>query len=373
MKGSFHLMTFAGIDVGLHYTWLIIFALITWSLATGFFPQVYPGWDTATYWITGGLASILLFVSVLIHEIAHSLVARGKGMSVTSITLFIFGGVSNLEDEPPKASTEFLMSVVGPLSSLILAGVFWAILLAVPSATSPLGAMLTYLALINAILAGFNLLPAFPLDGGRVFRSILWGSTGNLMKATNIAATVGKMFAWALIGIGVFQLFGGNILGGIWMGFIGWFLANAADSSRRETTMRHQLANVKVRDAMSAEPPAIDPDMPVSELVRDIFRRRFGRAVPVCEDGQLSGIVTLTDVKELPPDKWEHTPVRDILTRDPLYHVKPDDDLATALELITKHDVNQVLVLREGQCAGIVSRADILDYLSLKRELRKKK
>lgn len=373
MKGSFHLIKLAGIDVGLHYTWLIIFALITWSLATGFFPQVYPGWDTATYWITGGLASVLLFVSVLIHEIAHSLMARSKGMTVTSITLFIFGGVSNLEEEPPKASTEFLMSVVGPLSSLVLAGVFWALLLAVPSPRSPLGALLTYLALINAILAAFNLLPAFPLDGGRVFRSILWGSTGNLMKATNIAATVGKAFGWALIAAGVVQLFGGNVLGGIWLGFIGWFLGGAADASRRETTVRHQLANAKVKDAMSAEPALIDPNMPVSELVLNIFRRRYGRAVPVCEDGQLSGIVTLTDVRGLPPEQWEHTPVRNILTKGPLHYVRPDDDLTTALDLITKYDVNQVLVLREGQCAGVVSRADILDYLSLKRELRRKK
>jgi Zn-dependent protease len=199
MRSSLRLFRIAGIDIGVHYTWIFIFLLISWSLAQGFFPQQYPGWDTFSYWITGILAALVLFASVLLHELAHSLVARARGMPVNSITLFIFGGVSNLEEEPEKPRAEFAMAIVGPLTSLALAGIFWGLTQTVENQDSPLAAMLSYLALINLVLAVFNLMPGFPLDEGRVLRSILWGTTGSLRKATDIAATVGRLFGWGLI------------------------------------------------------------------------------------------------------------------------------------------------------------------------------
>lgn len=370
MRSSFRLVRIAGIDIGFHYTWIFLFILVSWSLAQGFFPQSYPGWNMATYWITGVIAALLLFVSVLLHELAHSLVARARGMSVNSITLFIFGGVSNLEEEPHKPRIEFTMSIVGPLTSLVLGGIFWGLLHVVQNQHSPLAATLSYLALINVILAAFNLIPGFPLDGGRVLRSIIWGYTGSLDKATNRAATVGRFFGWAFIAYGLFELLTGNFLGGIWIAFIGWFLSSAADASRQEVTMRQQLAGIRVKDIMNVSQETINPKTPIAEVVRDIFRKHHGRAVPVCDNNHLVGIVTLTDVKELPQDRWAGTPVEDIMTREPLFTVRPEDDLNSAMKLIAQHDINQVLVLQEGQCAGLLSRADIIRYLQLRQELK---
>jgi Zn-dependent protease/CBS domain-containing protein len=369
MKSSLRLFRIAGIDIGIHYTWILIFVLLSWSLAQGFFPQLYPGWDTVTYWITGLVAALLLFGSVLVHELAHSLVAQARGMTVRSITLFIFGGVSNLEDEPEKPKTEFVMSIVGPLSSLALAGIFWGLLHLVGDRQSPVAATFSYLALINALLAGFNLLPGFPLDGGRVLRAILWNKTGNLVKATNIAATVGRFMGWGFIAFGLFQVFAGNFIGGIWFALIGWFLSSSAEASRREVTLREQLSGVQVKEVMTINPVHISPDTSVTELVGNVFRKQHGRAVPVCENDKVVGIVTVTDVKELPQEKWAGTAVKEIMTSEPLYSVTPDDDLNTALRFITKHDINQVLVLRGNECAGLVSRSDILTHLQMSQEL----
>ncbi len=373
MRGSLRLGRIAGIEIGIHYSWLLAFVIITWSLAQGFFPQVYPGWNLITYWVTGILAALLLFVSVLLHELAHSLVAQAKGMPVHSITLFIFGGVSNLTEEAKRPGIEFTVAIVGPLASLVLAGIFWGLAQLISNQESPLAATLNYLALINAILCVFNLLPGFPLDGGRVLRSILWSTTGNLSKATNIAATAGRFFGWALIAFGLFQLLTGNLLGGVWIAFIGWFLSNAADASRRETTVREHLGGARVKDVFYPGVETVSPDTSVEEVVWGIFRQRRRRAVPICQEGHPVGIVTITDVKELPQEKWRQTPVAEVMTREPLHSVTPEDDLNTALKLIAQHDVNQVMVLSQGQCVGLLSRADIVQYLQFSQELGMKR
>ncbi len=369
MKSSFRLGRIAGIEIGIHYSWLLALVLITWSLARGFFPQSYPGWDMATYWVTGILAALFLFLSVLVHELAHSLVAIARGLSVQGITLFIFGGVSNIKGEPERPSVEFVMAIVGPLASLVLAGIFWGLRQAVGQQVSPLAAILWYLALVNALLAGFNLIPGFPLDGGRVLRSIIWGATGSLSKATNIAATVGRVFGWALIAFGVFQLITGNFLGGIWIAFIGWFLSSAANASRREVRARERLSGVRVKDVMNPIPECISPQISVGDVVRDIFLQRGRRAVPVCQDDELIGIVTLTDIKELPQSKWEYTSVGEIMTRSPLHTVDTDDGLNSALKLLAEYSINQVPVLSEGRLVGLLSRADVIRYLQLSQEL----
>lgn len=372
MKSSFRLVRIGGIEIGIHYSWIFIFALITWSLAQNLFPHQYPGWNPTTYWVTGIVAALLLFVSILLHELAHSFVARSQGLPVHSITLFILGGVSNLGEEPKKPRAEFAMAIVGPLTSLALAGIFWGLHLATNQDT-PVAATLSYLAFINVLLAVFNLLPAFPLDGGRVLRSIIWGSTGDLVRATNIAATVGRFFGWALIAFGVFQLFTGNLLGGLWIAFIGWFLSNAAGASRREITLREHLSGTQVKEVMSPNQEAISPKTPVEEVVWNIFRKYHGRAISVCQDDRAVGIVTITDIKELPQDKWARTPVEEIMTREPLYSVAPEDDINSAMRLLAQHDVNQVLVLRQGQCVGLLSRADIIQHLQFSQELGMKR
>jgi len=369
MKSSFRLFRVAGIDIGIHYTWIFIFVFFSWSLAQGYFPQQNPGWSTATYWITGIIASLLIFVSVLLHELAHSLVAKRRGIPVSSITLFILGGVSNLEEEPKKPAIEFTMAIVGPLTSLVLALIFWGLYHLSGNTNTPLMATINYMAVINLFLGIFNLLPGFPLDGGRVLRSIIWGSTNDLIKSTNIAARVGQFFGWAFIGFGLYLLLSGNFVNGLWIAFIGWFLNSSADASRKEITLRERLSHIKVRELMNPNIETITTETTVEEMVTNIFRKQHGRAVPVCQDGQLMGIATITDVKKIPQDRWAMTPVKQIMTTGPLYTVSPEDNLNTAMMLIAQHDINQVLIKETGKCAGLLSRADIIRLIQMRHEL----
>jgi Zn-dependent protease/CBS domain-containing protein len=369
MKSTFRLFRVFGIDIGVHYTWLLIFVFFSWTLAQLYFPQQYPGWSTLAYWVTGVIASLLIFVSVLLHELAHSLVAKRRGMTVKSITLFILGGVSNLEEEPEKPAIEFTMAIVGPVTSLVLAVIFWGLARVTPNPGTPVGAILSYMSIINLFLGIFNLLPGFPLDGGRVLRSIIWSSTNSLIRATNIATRIGQLFGWALIGVGLFLMISVSFFNGLWVAFIGWFLNSSADASRKEVTMRERLSHIKVKELRNINVETIDPKTTVAEMVENIFSKRHGRAVPVCQEGRLAGIVTITDVKKIPQPRWTETPVEQIMTRDALYAVSPEDNLYTAIKLIAEHDINQVLVKQEEQCAGLLSRADIIHYLQVTREL----
>jgi Zn-dependent protease/CBS domain-containing protein len=382
MKSSLRLFRIAGIDIGIHYTWIFIFILISWSLAVGVFPAQHPGQSSGLYWAMGVITALLLFVSVLLHELAHSLVAKSRGMQVSSITLFILGGVSNLEEEPEKPGIEFSMAIVGPLTSLAIGVVCWLIVVGLTGTlvtpvqlfngaifSTPVETVIGYLAWINVLLAAFNLLPGFPLDGGRVLRSILWGSTGSLIRATNIAGRVGQFFGWALIGFGVFELLSGNFLGGLWIAFIGWFLNSSADASRKEITLRERLSHIKVRDVVRVEPQTIPPDTTVADVVNHIFSQQHGRAIPVCRDDHLSGIVTVTDVKKVPQERWATTTVGEIMTTDPLYSVTPDDNLNTVMKMISQHDINQVLVNRDGKCAGLLGRAEIIHHIQFSQEM----
>lgn len=377
MRSSFSLGSIAGIRIGINYTWLLAFALITWSLAVGWFPQTCPSCDQVTSWVLGALAAILLFVSVLVHELAHSLVARSRGMPVQEITLFIFGGVSNISGEARSARDEFVMAGVGPLTSLVLAAVFFVVLLLAGggallgggAGVTPISALLAYLALINALLAAFNLIPGFPLDGGRVFRSIIWGITGNMVRATNIAATAGQVFAWIFIAYGVFQLLSGNLLGGIWIAFIGWFLNSAADASRQDVTMREVFRKIQVKDVIDREPETVSPQATVRDVVENLFLQHNIRAAPVCQSGSPVGIVTLADIRKIPPERWPFTTVSDIMTREPLYAVTLDEDLASALQLLAEHDVNQVMVMQDEHCVGLLRRSDIIRHMQITQEL----
>jgi Zn-dependent protease/CBS domain-containing protein len=393
MRGSLRLGRIAGIEIGIHYSWMLIFILFSTSLSLAFFPQASPNKAPQAYWMGGILVTLMLFVSVLVHELAHSLVAQAKGIPVRSITLFIFGGVSNLEEESKRPGIEFVMAIAGPATSLMLAIVFWILFQALqpgpffnglfrfdgrlPQPTI-VGAGLLYLALINISLAAFNILPGFPLDGGRVLRSIVWGATGNLVRATNVAATIGRLFGWSFIAIGVLNILGFQVLifgpglGGLWIGFIGWFLSNAAESNRQDVTLREQLGGASVKDAMVQYQASIGPTAPVDELVRGILSQRFGRAVPVCDEERTIGIVTIGDVKGVPQEKWPTTPVEQVMTRAPLYSVTPEDSLSTAMKLIAQHDLNQVIVIKDGRCSGLLSRAEIIRYLQLAQELRGK-
>ncbi len=371
MRGSLKIARIGGIDIGIHYTWILAFIIIGWSLAQGYFPQQYKSWTTVAYWMAGFLSAILLFVSVLLHELAHSLVAQARGLPVSSITLFIFGGVSNLSEEPDNAGQEFIMAIVGPLTSLALAGIFWLMQFLPVNKETFLAAIVGYLAFINLALAAFNLLPGFPLDGGRVLRSIIWKTTGNLVKATDIASIIGRVFGWGFIVVGVYlALFiQGGLLNGIWIAIIGFFLTNAAETSRQEVTTRELLTGVQVGQVMELNIETVSPRMTVAELVRDVFLVRRRRTVPVAEDDRIIGMVAISDVRALPQEEWPIVPVERIMTREPLHAVKPEDDLNTALKVIAQYDLNQVPVLNQGKLVGILSRANVINFMQLKHEL----
>lgn len=334
-----------------------------------YFPSGYTDWSMAAYWITGVITALLIFASVLLHELAHSLVAKARGIPVSSITLFILGGVSNMEEEPKKPAAEFTMAIVGPVSSLALAAIFWGFTFLPTDKSTPLAAVLSYMAIINMYLGIFNLLPGFPLDGGRVLRSIIWGATGDLTRATNIAGIVGQFFGWAFIGLGVFLMISVSLFNGLWFAFIGWFLNSSADASRKEVALRERLSHIKVRELLNPNAVTITPETTVDEMVRNIFQKQHGRAVPVCRDGKLVGIATITDVKKVPQEKWTTTPVKQIMTSQPLYAVSPEDNLNTALMLIAKNDINQVLINDQGKCGGLLSRADIIHLIQVHSEL----
>jgi Zn-dependent protease/CBS domain-containing protein len=382
MKGTLKIGKIAGIEIGIHYTWIFAFFLFGFSLEQTF--EYIFKWTPTEAWIAGFVCTILLFISVLAHELAHSLVAKGRGLPVSSITLLIFGGVSNLSEEPRTAATEFSMAIVGPLTSLVLGLVFWVIwFFMVQTWRLPLlmdiritnvsftAAMLGVLAYMNLALAIFNLLPGFPLDGGRVLRAIIWQSTKNLYKATNIAANIGKFLGWAFIGVGVvFILLYGQWLSGLWTAIIGVFLSSSAENSRQETTIRQHLQGIKVSQVMESNTDTIKQNIPVSTLVQDVFMGKNRRSIPVTDGDNLVGMVTISDVRHVTQDMWPMTPISQIMSREKIHTVKPEDALNDALKIITQYDLNQLPVVDDnGKIVGIINRAHIVNYLQLKSDL----
>jgi Zn-dependent protease/CBS domain-containing protein len=368
MRSSFQLGQLAGIKIGIHYTWLFAFVLIAWSLATGYFPSIVPGVGGVTYWALGAAAALLLFASVLVHELSHSLVARSRGLKVDSITLFIFGGVSNLTSEANTPGDEFFVAVVGPVSSFMLAGIFWAVSQTLPS-VSPAGALVGYLAFINLLLGGFNLVPGFPLDGGRVLRSLVWGATGSLQRATEVASYAGQAVGWLLIVWGFARVLAGDFLGGVWTAFIGWFLNNAAESTRHEQAQRETLRGVPVSRLVDQAPAVATAGLTVQDFVFEQVLQRGHRALPIVDDGRLVGIVTLGDAKKLPQEAWPTTPVVSIMTSVPLKTVAPESELSAAIALMAESGLHQLPVVQDGQLVGLLSRADIVRFLQLRQEL----
>lgn len=370
MRGSVHIATIGGIDVGIHYSWVLIFLIVAWTLAIGLFPEQVPGLGAGTYWVMGFAASLLLFVSVLIHELAHSFVAKARGLRVSSITLFIFGGVSNISSEPTSARDELLISIVGPLSSIVLGVVFWGIWLGVGVRGGPIDAVLLYLAAINILLAVFNLVPGFPLDGGRVLRAVVWWITNSFHTATRIAVGAGHTVAFVFILGGLFLAFSGAFLSGIWLILIGWFLNSAAEASGRQSQEMEWFRGVKVRQVMNPRPLTVEPSLPLSAVVHDYILQRAVRALPVVEDDRLVGMVTLNEIRQVPREQWEEIPVSLVMTRlRDLQTVEPESELMTALRILAEHDVNQLPVVDDSQLVGLLSRSNMIRFLQIREEL----
>jgi Zn-dependent protease/CBS domain-containing protein len=364
MQGSFKVGTIGGIAIRVHYTWIFAVFLIAWSLALGYFPSSGQGRGAGTDWLLAIVAALLLFGSVLVHELGHSLVARARGLRVQDITLFIFGGISSIAQEAASAWDEFVVAVVGPLISLALAGLCWAVGQVVPP-ESVVNPVARYLGMANLLLGLFNIVPGFPLDGGRVLRAILWGATGDMARATRLASYVGQAIAFVLIGWGVLSALGGDLLGGFWIAFIGWFLNSGAEGSRRQLDVRRALDGVPVSSVMDPSPATAGPGLSIRDFVQEYALRRGQRALPVVEAGQLVGIVSITDAGDVAQDAWATARVDEVMTRLPLKTLAPEADLSAALELMVNNGVHQLPILRDGALVGLLSRADVLHYLQL--------
>lgn len=364
--GSWRLGRVFGITLRIDYSWLLIFALVTWSLGATLFPERYPEWSQWQYWTVGLATSLLFFASVIAHELAHSVVARASGVEVQSITLFVLGGVARIVDEPDDAVTEFNIAIVGPLSSLVLASLFYIIFLIAQNISAPLAAGARYLAGINATLAIFNLLPGFPLDGGRVLRAGLWSFTDNLRRATQWASMTGQAIAFTLIFIGLLWTLRGG-LDGLWFVFIGWFLQDAARTAYRQIVVREMLQDVPISRLMTHNYHPVSPDLTLDQVVSQYVLGSDDHAYPVIENDKLVSIVCLHDIRVVPSAERSNTTVRETMSTD-LHTVQAQDDAAQALNLLTAHELRQLPVIENGQLVGMIRRSDILRFLRFQAE-----
>src|SRR6266705_7106207 len=376
MKAQLKLFRILVIQIGMHYSWLLIAVLIVLSLA-GQFAATNPQWSPNIIWGVSILTALLFFATIIIHELSHAAIAKARGLPVRSITLFALGGVAQIEKEASDAKTEFWMGIAGPITSALIgliclgiaAGLGWN-----PSFHHqlPLAAMLGWLGVINLALAVFNMVPGFPLDGGRVLRASIWWITGDASRATRFATGVGQVIAFGFIIVGLFRFFNGAGFGGLWLTFIGWFLLDAARSSYAQFETIERLRGVRVRDVMANDWPVIDGTIRLQTFVDDHLLRSGKRCFVVEEDGRVVGMITPHEVKDVNRQQWPQLSVDDVmLPLTKLHAVKPETSLTEALETMGRKDVNQLPVMSKHHLAGIISRSHILRLLQTRTELQK--
>ncbi|MEN6616230.1 MAG: site-2 protease family protein [Syntrophorhabdus sp.] len=358
-----------GFEVGIDPSWTILAILIAWSLSAGLFPAQIAGLSIKMYWIMGVVGMLGLFASIILHEIAHSIVARKQGMTIQGITLFVFGGVSEMADDSPGPWAEFTMAVAGPITSIMLSAVFYlvAIFMKLPG---PIVGIFWYLSMINAILAFFNLLPAFPLDGGRIVRSALWGWKKDLHWATRIASRIGVGFGFLIIFLGVLQFFTGNFLGGLWWFLIGMFLRNSAQSAYEQLILRETLQGEPVERFMTTDPVTVKPSISVDDLIKDYVYKYHYKMFPIVEEsGQLVGCVTTRQVDKVPRQEWDKKHVADIsLPCSAENVVSPKTDAMQALSLMERTGTSRLLVATGNRLVGILALKDMVKFLSMRLE-----
>lgn len=361
-----------GFKVGIDATWFILAVLITWSLAEGALPHYFPGFSNATYWWMGVAGALGLFVSIVFHEFCHSLVARKFDLPMKGITLFIFGGVAEMNKEPENAKSEFFMAIAGPISSVLLAGMFFIIYTAGKTINwpGPVNGVLVYLGWLNIILAGFNMIPAFPLDGGRVLRSILWAIKGNLRWATRISSGLGAGFGLLLMILGIINFIGGNFIGGLWYFLIGIFIRGASQMSYRQLLVKDALVGEPISRFMVADVFTAPPSITVYDLIEDYFYKYHYKMFPVTEDGTLKGCVTTKQIKELSKEKWATSRVSDIVQPCSEENtISPDADAMKALSLMNRTGNSRLMVIEENKLLGVISLKDMLKFMALKLDL----
>ena len=390
MRNGIRIGRISGINIYIDWSWIFIFLLVTFGLAGGVLFVWHPDWSPWLIWAVAIAASLLLFASVLLHELAHALVAKARGLPVRKITLFLFGGASNIEREPDSPKTEFLMALIGPGVSIMLGVIFLLAglmtagepgeAMASPVETfsrlSPLSTLLLWLGPVNIFIGLFNLIPAFPLDGGRILRAVLWAVTKNLRKATRWAAGMGVLIGWLFIIAGLGMAFGAGVLlfapgviNGVWLAFIGWFLSEAAVQSYRQTAIQDLLDDVPVALLMRSDTPVVPPDLPVSALVYDFIMKTGEKAFPVVAGDLIVGMVSLEDVRKVPRDAWDTTTVSRIMTREEqLGVVAPQENASVALNRLERLNVGQVPVVQDGRLVGLLRRRDIMRWLQTQSE-----
>jgi Zn-dependent protease/predicted transcriptional regulator len=367
LTGGFQIGRIFGIPIYLHSSWLIIFLLITLSLRTQFTSQ-HPAWSPQQHWALGIITSILFFGSVVFHELSHSVIAKFYRIPVQSITLYVFGGLSSISRDPASALQEFNIAIAGPLSSLFLGGCFWLITHYFHGNELVVAAC-TWLWEINVMLAIFNLVPGFPLDGGRILRAVAWGVTKNYTRATKIASYAGRFFAYALILWGVWQAFTGNWVNGIWTAFIGWFLLSAARESYTQVAVRNTLTGVRAGDIMTQDVPTVERNISVDDYVHEVLRT--GRRCHVVTGaGRPVGLVTLASARALPREEWANTSIQAVMMPfDRAHCATPDEPALGVLQRMQTEDINQMPVVADGAIVGMIARDTILHVLQTRLQL----
>lgn len=364
-----------GIEIGLHYSWLLIAILIAFSLAAHF-RESHPDWTGSVIWGLAIVTALFFFASIIAHELSHAMVARGRGVPVNSITLFALGGVAKLEKDSEDAKTEFWVSIVGPISSIVIG--FVCLILAwligwVPMVepTTPVMSMLVWLGYINIGLAVFNMIPGYPMDGGRVLRAIVWWITGNAKKAMRVATIAGQVVAMAFIVYGIWRFFEGAGFSGLWMAFIGWFLLSASKAAYTQQEMTETLRGLRVSDLMASDCAVIEGHINLQTFVQDYLLHTARRCFLIVEKGAIIGLITPNEVKEIPQARWPYTTVYDVMRPvADMQTVNPDTPVSEALDLLTREDINQLPVVTNGQLRGMISRDLILRYLMMRAELK---
>jgi len=362
-KNSIRIGRIFGIPVGIDFSWFLVFALFTWTFATSYYPTEFKNWPSAEYWGVGAVTALMLFVSVLLHELGHSWVSLRYKIPVQNITLYIFGGISQISAEPTSAWSEFWISIAGPMVSFALAGIF-ALLTFMVSGLTPLLALFKYLAYINLVLAAFNLIPGFPLDGGSVLMAVIWGITHNRHRAILFASVVGRGFAYLFIFFGAVLIFNGNLVNGLWTAFVGWFLLNASGGQVQQEQIKGLLAGHKVSDVMSRNYTAIQYDTTLQYLVDDHILGGSRRSFVVEKAGQVIGMLTLHHLRDVPKDQWSTTTAAQaMIPTSQLKQIRLDTDLWDAIEEMDRDGVNQLPVMAASQIQGMLTREDVISYL----------
>lgn len=371
----FKLFRLLGFEVRIDLTWLFLALLVTWTLAKGVFPFYFPELAPSTYWWMGASGTLGLLVSIVFHELCHSLVARRYGLPIKGITLFIFGGVAEMEEEPPSPKAEFLMAIAGPIASYVLSLAFFAAHTLVNQLVWPesVTGVLVYLAYINFLLATFNLIPAFPLDGGRMLRALLWGWKRNLRWATRISSSIGSGFGLALIALAVLAVVSGNFVTGMWWFLIGLFIRAAAGMSYERLLMQEILHGERVRRFMNAAPVTVSRSISLQQLVEDYIYKYQFKMFPVADNTTLLGCVTTRHVKTFQRSEWPRHTVGEVFTPCSADNtIAPDADALQALSIMMRTGNSRLMVVDEGRLVGIIALKDLLQFFSLKIELEEK-